>query len=336
MAELSAVIVTHNSADVIEDCLEAALAACSEVTVIDNASSDDTVDKARSFDQVQVFSNRENLGFAGGVNQGVQHSRHPTILVLNPDVVLLNNPYPLVEACQNRGYAAAAGMLLGEDGVPQRGFGIRRLPKASSLAFEAIGLNRLLPGNPVNRRWRALDLDPSTPRDVQQPAGAFFAFRREVWEVLGGFDTRFHPVWFEDVDFCRRLALAGWRIRYVPEVRARHSGGHSIRKMERSDREVQWYVSLLRYSATAFGTFGRLGVAAAVALAALLRWCWSVLDRGRWSRLSAYPEIGAKALRAAVEAVLGKGVKGEAAGPPWNGSRAAAHTETTDTQPNVP
>lgn len=336
MAELSAIIVTHNSAGEIEDCLEAASATCDEVVVVDNASADDTVARACGFPGVQVIASRENLGFAGGVNLGVRHSRFSTILVMNPDVVLLNHPQPLVAACHLRGYAASAGMLMGEDGVPQRGFTIRRLPTPASLAFEALGLNRVWPRNPVNRRWRAMDLDLFAPQDVEQPAGAFFVFRREVWDALGGFDTRFHPVWFEDVDFCRRLALGGWRVRYLPEVRARHAGSASIRKMRELDREVQWYVSLLKYSAAAFGEFGRLGVAVAVALAAGLRWGWSMLSPRRWPRSPAYPKVGAYALRAATETVFGRGVRGEVAGSSFDGARASARTKTTDTQPNVP
>lgn len=336
MAELSAVIVTYNSAGEIGDCLEAASAACDEVIVVDNASTDDTVARARDFAGVQVIRSRENLGFAGGVNLGVQHARYSTILVLNPDVVLLNHPQPLVTACHERGYAASAGMLLGGNGAPQQGFSIRRLPTPTSLSFEALGLNRVWPDNPVNRRWRAAGVDLFSPQDVEQPAGAFFVFRREIWEALGGFDTRFRPVWFEDVDFCRRITLAGWRIRYLPEVRARHAGAASIRKMGQVDREVQWYVSLLKYSAAAFGVFGRLGVAVAVALAAGLRWWWSLLSPHRWPRLPAYPKIGAHALRAATEAMLGKGVRGEIAGLSFDGARASARTKTTDTQPNVP
>lgn len=329
MAELSAVIVTHNSAGVIGACLEAALATCSEVIVVDNASSDDTVARARAFAGVRVLAQSENLGFAGGVNEGVRRARSETILAMNPDVVLLHNPQPLAAACQQRGYAAAAGMLVGRDGLPQRGFSIRRLPTAASLIFEVLGLNRMLPGNPVNRRWRCLDVDLFAAQDVEQPAGAFLAFRHSAWQALGGFDARFHPVWFEDVDFCRRLSLAGWRIRYVPDVRARHDGGDSIRKMPGGERELQWYVSLLKYSAAAFGTFGRLGVAAAVALAALLRSCWSVIRPGRWPRLPAYPKIAAAAFQAAFEALFRTGVRGE-------GSPSAAETKTTDTQPNVP
>jgi hypothetical protein len=92
---------------------------------------------------------------------------------------------------------------------------------------------------------------------------------------------------------------------------------------------------LLRYSAAAFGFFGRLGVAVAVALAAVLRWFWSFLHPHRWARMAAYPLLLARALGAASEAVLGKGVMGEAGGAPASGAAARVRTKTTDKQPNV-
>jgi GT2 family glycosyltransferase len=336
MDELSVVIVTHNSAAVLPACLSAAFACANDVIVVDNASADATVAAARAFPDANVIANSENLGFAGGVNQGVRHSRHENILVLNPDTVLRNHPRPLITACRTLGYGAATGMLLGLDGLPQRGFNFRRLPSPWSLAFEVLGINRSAPWNPVNRGWRATDADPFAPQDVGQPAGAFLVFRKEVWEALGGFDTRFHPVWFEDVDFCRRLDLGGWRIRYVPEVQAWHAGGASIGSMEISDREVQWYVNLLKYSATAFGTAGRLGVALAVAVSAVLRWCWSAIHPSRRSRAKAYPKVFLGALRSMGEAVVGVGVKGTAQVPPWSGSRPVKpHPEATDSQANA-
>ncbi len=112
--------------------------------------------------------------------------------------------------------------------VRRRGFTIRRFPTPLTLWFELCGFNRLWPSNPVNRRYRYLDRDLEQAGPVEQPAGAFLMFRRDVWERLGGFDEGFYPVWFEDVDFCRRAADAGYRIEYVPQVEAEHLGGHSV------------------------------------------------------------------------------------------------------------
>jgi GT2 family glycosyltransferase len=72
-------------------------------------------------------------------------------------------------------------------------------------------------------------------------------FRREVWEEIGGFDECFYPIWFEDVDFCKRLRDYGYHLYYEPRAVAAHSGAHSIRKILLEKREFYWYGSLLKY-----------------------------------------------------------------------------------------
>jgi len=83
---------------------------------------------------------------------------------------------------------------------------------------------------------------------VEQPAGAFLMIRRQVWEDLGGLDEQFYPIWFEDVDFCKRLRDHGYRVYYEPGAVAKHQGGHSIRKILLENREIYWYGSLLKYA----------------------------------------------------------------------------------------
>jgi N-acetylglucosaminyl-diphospho-decaprenol L-rhamnosyltransferase len=241
------------------------------VLVVDNASADGTIDQIPSDPLVRVIANRENHGFAGGVNQGVREANAPLILLLNPDTVLMTPIDPLVTAIVANGHSGAAGMLVDERGNPQNGFTFRRLPTPLALAFEVLGINRIWPGNPVNRRYRCLDLDPQQAQEVEQPAGAFLLFRRSDWERLGGFDEGFHPVWFEDVDFCRRLLDAGGSIWFDPSVRARHHGGHSVQKIELGCRQRTWYGSLLRYAAKHYSPSSRRIVAGVVALAVLPR-----------------------------------------------------------------
>jgi GT2 family glycosyltransferase len=127
------------------------------------------------------------------------------------------------------------------------------------------------PRNPVNRRYRYLDRDLDQPGPVEQPAGAFLMARHDVWERLGGLDEQFHPVWFEDVDFCRRAADAGYRIEYVPSVTARHAGGHSISQVPRQCRAMYWCDSLLRYALKHFRPLAYRGVCTAVIVGAVPR-----------------------------------------------------------------
>lgn len=298
MDELTIVIVTFNSADCIERCIGASLLWTSRVVVVDNASTDGTVEVVRGAG-AKVIANSENRGFAGGANQGFASADTPYVLLLNPDVTLGQGRDDLIAAASS---GAATGLLTDEAGNPQKGFTLRRLPTPLSLSFEALGLNRLFPNNPVNRHWRALDVDLSVPQDAYQPPGAFLLVRREAWAAIGGFDESFWPIWFEDVDFSRRLWEAGFRIRYAPRVRAIHLGAHSIRKMPSGEREVQWYVSLLEYAAKTFGRLGHLAVAVSVALSAGPRAVVAMLRSGRVEHIY----VCARVLVSTVKSVFGE------------------------------
>ena len=265
MRNICAVIVTWNSAGTIERCL----ASCGDlpVVVVDNASSDSTTQIIRQHPSVYFIANTENRGFAAAVNQGVAVSAADYVLLLNPDVELSGSIDPLAAACDEPGVGIACGQLTGSDGSPQTGFTIRRLPTPTTLGFEVLGLNRLIPRNPVNRRYRYLDMNLTHVSDVEQPAGAFLMFRRDTWQALGGFDEQFHPVWFEDVDFCSRALSNNGRIRYLPSVTARHQGAGSISYLDWESRQRFWYGSLLRYASKHFRKRQFRGVCAAVLLA---------------------------------------------------------------------
>jgi len=271
MSETGIVIVAWNAEAEIGACLDAALCFCADVVVVDNGSQDATVAMVRERPGVRLIANPENRGFAAGVNQGVRSLDCPFVLLLNPDAVLETNLDAMVEACREPDVAAAGGKLLDAGGRPQTGFLVRRFPGGWTLAFEVLGLNRLLPGNPVNRRYRALDMDPFRPAEVDQPAGALLMLRREVWEALGGFAEDFYPLWFEDVDFARRARDRGYRLRYVPAVSARHRGGYSAELLNWERRQVYWYANLLRYVARHLSGSATRGVALAVALSVVPR-----------------------------------------------------------------
>ncbi|MEZ5402626.1 MAG: glycosyltransferase family 2 protein [Bryobacteraceae bacterium] len=264
--DVTAVVVTYNSERCIGECLRAAVPRVGRVVVVDNASGDGTVAAAMAIPEVKVIANAENRGFAAAANQGVVAAGARFILLLNPDAVLETSVEPLAAACRQPGIAAATGMLVGVDGKPQKGFSVRRFPTPGALVCESLGLNRVWPGNPWNRRYRCLDLDLNVPQTVEQPAGALLLFRRDLWERLGGLDQRFQPLWFEDVDFLHRLRQAGYTAYYDPFVRATHSGGHSIPSLGEGERQYFWYGNLLKYAAKHFGSWGLRATAAAVML----------------------------------------------------------------------
>jgi len=301
------VIVTYNSADCIAACLESVLAHFQHVVVVDNGSRDDSAARARSVQvgpgqRVDVWEAGRNLGFAGGVNAGVRRLATNNVLLLNPDVRLAAAEWlrrALESALNQPNTGAVAGVLREPERGPQIGFSVRSLPRARDLMLEALGVNAIWPSNPANVRYRCLDLDFHQAQEIEQPAGAFLMFRREVWEELGGWDEDFYPVWFEDVDFCKRLIAASWTIRLAPEARGVHLGGHSVSRLAPSSRASYWYGSLLRYSAKHFGRWRTRFIAVSVVLGITGRMIFQFLHLQRGS-LSALNSVLGFAVRCMV------------------------------------
>jgi GT2 family glycosyltransferase len=304
MTRTGVLIVTYNSGSVIERCLKS----CEDlpVVVVDNASKDATCDMIRRSRVVTLIANPGNYGFAAAVNQGVLALDTELILLLNPDTALQTSIEELEAACLQPGTGLAAGQLTDEQGQPQRGLSLRRFPEASTLICEILGINRLIPANPLNRAYRCLDLDLSQPAEVEQPPGAFLMFRREVWQRMGGFDTQFYPLWFEDVDFCKRASDLGLKIQYVPLVTATHQGGHSIAGLDWECREVYWYVSLLKYASKHFRPRGFRWVSAAVVLGSLFRTATGVMTRRSFRPIRVYAWIGRLAGRSLFSGRVGE------------------------------
>lgn len=297
--EIGIVIVTYNSAAEIGACLDAAIPSGAEIVVVDNASTDTTVEEARRRN-VRVITNVENRGYAAATNQGFVVLNRPYVVLLNPDALLKTDLRPLREACDLPEAAGAGGKLINSEGQPQIGFMARQLPTPSSLILEALLLNRICPKNRVNRRYRCLDLDWSRRTEVEQPAGAFLMLRRDVWQELGGFDEGFHPVWFEEVDFCRRAADRGYRMFYEPRAVAKHTGGHSIGALSLGARRFYWYRSLLKYSAKHFGSRGFRAVCLAVAVGSILRGIAESLQARRSKPMEVYGTVVRLAARSFV------------------------------------
>jgi N-acetylglucosaminyl-diphospho-decaprenol L-rhamnosyltransferase len=258
---ISVIIVTFNSSEQIAKCLASLEAnrgsSIGEIIVVDNASFDGTAERIRQqFPGVKLIAAQRNLGFAAASNLGASQASGAALLFLNPDAELHSPVAELERAMESApDVVAAAPRLVDEQGQTQVGFNVRRLPHAMDLIFEILLLNRLFPNNPLNRRYRCLDLDHARPAEVEQPAGACLLVRRSSFERCRGFDEQFFPLWFEDVDLCLRLrrdacggeAKATGRILFCPQVQVVHSGGHSLESITFSERQVYWYRNLLYY-----------------------------------------------------------------------------------------
>ena len=294
--EAGIVVVTHESEAEIGPCLDRVLTTGAEIVVVDNASHDRTCQEVTRRG-VRLIANPENRGFAAAVNQGIRALDAPFVLLLNPDALLETGLGALIECCRSPGVAGACGKLVDAAGRPQTGFTVRSLPSPAALICEVLLLNRVWPANPVNWHYRCLEFDFSVPSDVEQPAGAFLMIRRDVWEELRGFDERFCPLWFEDVDFCWRARQKGYRMCYTPEAVAKHTGGHSIAKISLEKRQLCWYGSLLGFAAKHYRPSTSRMLCAAVFLGAIPRMLLGVVAFQSLTPIAAYGKVMALAGR---------------------------------------
>ena len=290
MSGVGIVIVTHNSEAEIGPCLDAAMAMDAEVVVVDNASSDGTLEQV-SHHRALVIANPTNRGFAAAVNQGVRAIGGDFILLLNPDAVLKTGLEPMREVFAAPEVGAVGGKLVDLNNAVQAGFTVRNLPTPVSLALEVLLINRLWPTNPSNWHYRCYGFNYDEPAEVEQPAGAFLMFRREVWAALGGLDEQFWPIWFEDVDFCKRLRDHGYHVYYEPRAVATHVGAHSIRKILLEKREFYWYGGLLRYGSKYFVTGATRWLCLAVIVGSLLRMALGIVLQRSFKPIAVYRQV---------------------------------------------
>lgn len=245
---LAIIIVTFQNAGEIAHCLQSLVQAEPErnvyLFVIDNASTDGTREIIQTLItrlpkprfNVALILNEKNLGFTSAVNQGLRHyvamraNHRLPVLFLNPDTVLPVNSMP---ALLEKLYAmldtgVIAPQLIYEDGRIQAS--CRCFPTHWDLFCELTGLSRLFPNSPRWNRWKMGDFDHRTAAEVDQPQGACLLARPEVAAQVGLWDERF-PIFFSDVDWCRRVWQQGWKIRFEPSVQIIHAQGVSVQQV---------------------------------------------------------------------------------------------------------
>lgn len=229
-ADISVVLVSYNTAHLLDECLGALRAAAQglhlQVIVVDNASRDDSVQvlRARHAD-VELITNRVNCGFGRANNQALTLVHAPLVLLLNTDAFVapdaLQQAFAFIHSRPDVGIVG--GRLVGRDGVLQPS--CRFFPTPRNQFALATGLRRLM-GNP--RPVDDLDWDPDQPRDCDWVPGCFYLVRRALIDRVGLFDARYF-LYLEEVDHCRAARKDGWKVAYCPGVRVVHIGGESAR-----------------------------------------------------------------------------------------------------------
>jgi GT2 family glycosyltransferase len=217
-----------------------------EIIVVDNASTDGTIELIeREFPGARLIKNSANFGFARAVNQGLNQSAGELILVLNQDVKLKSDAvFRLARRLkEDPGIGVIGPKFIGFDGRLQKL--CRAFPKYRDIIFEAIGLAPLFPNSRFFSHWKMRWFDHETSMEVDQPMGSAMMFRRELLKAAGDFDESF-PIFFNDVDFCRRVKEAGLINLYYPEAVVEHYLGGSTERA-RAAMIMESHRSMYRY-----------------------------------------------------------------------------------------
>lgn len=257
---ISICIVSYNTRELLAQCLEA----CSrvpdtEIIVADNASQDGTPELlARQFPSVQTLLYRENYDYTSAMNRCLRHAHGHAVLLLNPDTVPRQDALQALNTAleKNSQWGAAGARLEYPDGSLQRTG--NRFPTRAFLLCEASGWNARFPGNPVQRANCYAEWDRAASREVDALSGACMMVRRSTLEEVGLLDERF-SMYYEEVDWCRRMDAQGWRVGYVPEARVIHYAEASAGQIANARRNALYENSVNGYAEKYFGAgFARL------------------------------------------------------------------------------
>ena len=229
--DVSIVIVSFNTRDLLRECLQSLEKECAGVTkevfVVDNVSRDQSADMVeREFPGVHLIRSDRNLGFAGANNRAFPFCRGRYVVLLNSDAFLkehaIQRAICYMDADPKIGLGGAR--LTGRDDSWQPS--ARMFPSVLNDFLTLSGLSGKYPHSHFFGRFDRTWADQNEAADVDWVPGAFSIIRRDVLESVGYFDENFF-LYYEEVDLCMRIKNAGYRIRYWPDVGVIHLGGES-------------------------------------------------------------------------------------------------------------
>lgn len=262
MPDVSIVIVSWNTREILADCLrsiEEQTHKNHEIIVVDNNSSDGTAESVeREFPDCVVIANADNRGFAGANNQGLEIARGRYVLLLNPDMIIFDGAIDKMIDWADRNPdvgCCSCQIMEGDDLIQQTCFADPGLLSNFVMEF---GLYKLAPrsrflGWPDYRYW-----DRKSEKEVDVISGMFMLVPMKVLKEVGPLDPAYF-IYVEEADWCLRIRKAGYRCVYKPIAQALHlDGGSKSTEQIKPKMYVQKQKSKIIYLEKFYGLPGRL------------------------------------------------------------------------------
>ncbi|MDA3840517.1 MAG: glycosyltransferase family 2 protein [Patescibacteria group bacterium] len=247
--DLSIVIVSWKIRDLLQKNLEAIFKSAGgisfEVFVVDNKSSDGTFEMVGSeFPQVNLILNNYNAGFAKANNQAIEMAQGKYVLLLNPDMQVFPDTFQkMFEFMERRtDVGVASCRLIDAQGknIPH----VRKFPTLLDQLAIVLKIPHVYPE--VLDKYLMKDFDYNKESEVDSVRGSFFMIRKEVIDAIGKLDERYF-IWFEEVDYCKRVINAGMKVVYNPGAKCVDYVGKSFSQVKRGRTQEYFRNSMLEY-----------------------------------------------------------------------------------------
>ncbi len=254
--KISVIIVNFNTCGLLEKCLTSVyqsivaggLAKSAEVIVVDNASRDASSQMVeKKFPQVRLIKNKKNLGFAAGNNQGIKSAKGDYYLLLNSDTIIQKDSLKLLleEIEKNASLGVIGCKLLNKDNTIQPSAGF--FPDLTRVFLWMTFLDDLLSRFVTIRSYHVEDRNfYSKIQEVDWVTGACFLVSRKAVEKAGLLDEKIF-MYGEEVEWCYRIKMAGFRVEYFPQASIYHYKGQSSAKSEDAGIDQEYLAVIYFY-----------------------------------------------------------------------------------------
>jgi len=280
MLKLSIIIVSFNTKTLLKQCLKSVYQNLDniehEIFVVDNNSQDGSPSMVKeTFPDVKLIENKENVGFAKANNQAIQKARGQYLLLLNSDTVVLPKTLKIMVAFMdaNPEVGALGAKLLDQDLNLQTS--CRHFPTLFSVLLQFFGLSAMFPKSKLFGGYDMGYWDHSRTKKVDCVPGASLLVRKNTVQEIGLLDENYF-MYFEDTDWCYRIAKAGWEIVFLPKAGVIHLGGVSAARSNRGlfyDKTLtkELFHSLFYYFGKFHGGFSVLILKIFISLSLIMR-----------------------------------------------------------------